>query len=301
MNPTKWDTRRATGQSAASGRHTRVIGHAVNRPRTTAAPHPAATGYSRPFTSSAARRLTSVSTSTIPARSSNSWRPSQAAAASAGLQPPVVDSMTGGVSGAGSSGSGSGSTGRSGCATRSPVSRSRTRRDSECGDNRCSGSGRAAHWGRAAAAAAHSASPHREPARPCRRAAMDEQPPQLSSWLVRWSWCSASCPCRFASSRPQPGPSSNSQARPSGGTRQEFPRCRGSCRGCVLGAQSNTSWSPRLTGRQRETLKARLAAVISSYRWHETGFGVEVAERLMRGAPRRRTGPRRTTTRTPRP
>jgi len=36
-----------------------------------------------------------------------------------------------------------------------------------------------------------------------------------------------------------------------------------------------------------ETLEARLAAVISYYRWHEAVFGVTVAGRLMRGAPRR--------------
>ncbi len=36
-----------------------------------------------------------------------------------------------------------------------------------------------------------------------------------------------------------------------------------------------------------ETLEARLAAVISFYRWHEAVFGVPVARRLMRGAPRR--------------
>lgn len=36
-----------------------------------------------------------------------------------------------------------------------------------------------------------------------------------------------------------------------------------------------------------ETLEARLAAVISFYRWHEVVFGVPVARRLMRGAPRR--------------
>src|SRR5680860_1519632 len=36
-----------------------------------------------------------------------------------------------------------------------------------------------------------------------------------------------------------------------------------------------------------ETLEVRLAAVISFYRWHEAVFGVPVAGRLMRGAPRR--------------
>ena len=36
-----------------------------------------------------------------------------------------------------------------------------------------------------------------------------------------------------------------------------------------------------------ETLEARLAAVIAFYRWHEAVFGVPVAKRLMRGAPRR--------------
>jgi integrase len=36
-----------------------------------------------------------------------------------------------------------------------------------------------------------------------------------------------------------------------------------------------------------ETLEARLAAVISFYRWQEAVFGVPVAGRLLRGAPRR--------------
>lgn len=36
-----------------------------------------------------------------------------------------------------------------------------------------------------------------------------------------------------------------------------------------------------------ETLEARLAAVVSFYRWHEAVFGVPVARRLLRGAPRR--------------
>ena len=40
-------------------------------------------------------------------------------------------------------------------------------------------------------------------------------------------------------------------------------------------------------GPSPETLEARLAAVISFYRWHEAVFGVPVAGRLMRGAPRR--------------
>jgi integrase len=40
-------------------------------------------------------------------------------------------------------------------------------------------------------------------------------------------------------------------------------------------------------GPSAETLEARLAAVISYYRWHEAVFGVTVAGRLMRGAPRR--------------
>ncbi len=40
-------------------------------------------------------------------------------------------------------------------------------------------------------------------------------------------------------------------------------------------------------GPSPETLEARLAAVISFYRWHEAVFGVPVARRLMRGAPRR--------------
>jgi hypothetical protein len=35
-------------------------------------------------------------------------------------------------------------------------------------------------------------------------------------------------------------------------------------------------------GPSAETLEARLAAVISYYRWHEAVFGVKVAERLMR-------------------
>jgi integrase len=39
-------------------------------------------------------------------------------------------------------------------------------------------------------------------------------------------------------------------------------------------------------GPSPETLEARLAAVISYYRWHEAVFGVKVAGRLMRGAPR---------------
>ena len=40
-------------------------------------------------------------------------------------------------------------------------------------------------------------------------------------------------------------------------------------------------------GPSAETLEARLAAVISYYRWHEAVFGVKVAGRLMRAAPRR--------------
>lgn len=36
-----------------------------------------------------------------------------------------------------------------------------------------------------------------------------------------------------------------------------------------------------------ETLEARLAAVISFYRWQHAVFGVEVAQKLLRGAPRR--------------
>jgi hypothetical protein len=36
-------------------------------------------------------------------------------------------------------------------------------------------------------------------------------------------------------------------------------------------------------GPSAETLEARLAAVISYYRWHEVVFGVTVAGRLMRG------------------
>jgi integrase len=40
-------------------------------------------------------------------------------------------------------------------------------------------------------------------------------------------------------------------------------------------------------GPSAETLEARLAAVVSYYRWHEAVFGVKVAGRLMRGAPRR--------------
>lgn len=40
-------------------------------------------------------------------------------------------------------------------------------------------------------------------------------------------------------------------------------------------------------GPSAETLQARLAAVISFYRWQEAVFGVPVARRLLRGAPRR--------------
>ena len=40
-------------------------------------------------------------------------------------------------------------------------------------------------------------------------------------------------------------------------------------------------------GPSAETLEARLAAVISYYRWHEAVFGAKIAERLMRGASRR--------------
>jgi integrase len=40
-------------------------------------------------------------------------------------------------------------------------------------------------------------------------------------------------------------------------------------------------------GPSPETLEARLAAVISFYRWHEAVFGVPVAARLMRATPRR--------------
>jgi integrase len=40
-------------------------------------------------------------------------------------------------------------------------------------------------------------------------------------------------------------------------------------------------------GPSPETLEARLAALISFYRWHEAVFGVPVARRLMRGSPRR--------------
>jgi len=40
-------------------------------------------------------------------------------------------------------------------------------------------------------------------------------------------------------------------------------------------------------GPSPETLEARLAAVVSFYRWHEAVFGVPVARRLLRGAPRR--------------
>ena len=39
-----------------------------------------------------------------------------------------------------------------------------------------------------------------------------------------------------------------------------------------------------------ETLAARLAAVVSFYRWQEAVFGVPVASRLLRGAPRRTQG-----------
>ncbi len=40
-------------------------------------------------------------------------------------------------------------------------------------------------------------------------------------------------------------------------------------------------------GPSLETLDARLAAIMSFYRWHEAVFEVPVAQRLMRGAPRR--------------
>jgi len=43
-------------------------------------------------------------------------------------------------------------------------------------------------------------------------------------------------------------------------------------------------------GPSPETLEARLAAVISFYRWQEAVFGVPVAARLRRGAPRRAPG-----------
>ena len=41
-------------------------------------------------------------------------------------------------------------------------------------------------------------------------------------------------------------------------------------------------------GPSASTLEARLAALISFYRWHHAVFGVAVAERLLRGTPRRR-------------
>ena len=63
-------------------------------------------------------------------------------------------------------------------------------------------------------------------------------------------------------------------------------RCRGSCPGCVTGGRSSTYWSPD-EAPSAETLEARLAAVISFYRWQEAVYGVRVAGRLMRGVPRR--------------
>ena len=42
------------------------------------------------------------------------------------------------------------------------------------------------------------------------------------------------------------------------------------------------------TAPSAETLEARLAALISFYRWQEAVFGVPVAGRLLRGTPRRR-------------
>ncbi len=44
---------------------------------------------------------------------------------------------------------------------------------------------------------------------------------------------------------------------------------------------------PPAQGPSPETLEARLAAVVSFYRWHEAAFGVPVAGRLLRGSPRR--------------
>src|SRR5450756_1542081 len=44
---------------------------------------------------------------------------------------------------------------------------------------------------------------------------------------------------------------------------------------------------PAEGGPAPETLQARLAALISFYRWHEAVFGVPVAGRLLHGAPRR--------------
>src|SRR5213079_2259079 len=41
------------------------------------------------------------------------------------------------------------------------------------------------------------------------------------------------------------------------------------------------------TAPSAETLEARLAALISFYRWQEAVFGVPVAGRLLRGTPRR--------------
>jgi hypothetical protein len=76
--------------------------------------------------------------------------------------------------------SGSGSTGRSRCAPRSPARRSRTRRDSECGDNRCSGSGRALHWS-IGGSNGTSASPHREPGRSGRHAPTGDRSSRPSS------------------------------------------------------------------------------------------------------------------------
>jgi integrase len=47
------------------------------------------------------------------------------------------------------------------------------------------------------------------------------------------------------------------------------------------------SLTPVADGPAAETLEARLAAVISFYRWQEAVFAVPVASRLLRGAPRR--------------
>lgn len=48
----------------------------------------------------------------------------------------------------------------------------------------------------------------------------------------------------------------------------------------------HTLGAPAEQGPSPETLEVRLAAVISFYRWQEAVFGVPVARRLMRGAPR---------------
>ena len=49
---------------------------------------------------------------------------------------------------------------------------------------------------------------------------------------------------------------------------------------------------PATSAPSAETMEARLAALISFYRWQEAVFEVPVAGRLLRGAPRRAVGPR---------